>query len=47
MCEHPHEWRQVVSNYYEEPLDNAKERLIKTMFGCIPEDENPILWSLL
>ena len=44
---HPFVWRDIIAKYYDESHEMAKKRLIKTLYGGLPEDENPFLWALL
>ena len=47
LIENPKTFRSMLSEYYDEEIENSKLRIIKTLYGAIPEDDNPFLWKLL
>jgi len=44
--QNPIAWRTMISELYDESAKNGQLRLIKTLFGSLPNDDNPYLWKL-
>ena len=42
----PFIWKIVMSEYYDETIEESKLRLIQTLYGMLPSDDNPYLWQL-
>lgn len=39
-------WKTVMSEYYDETIEESKIRMIQPLYGSLPSDDNPYLWKL-
>lgn len=46
LVRHPDEFRAFVAQYFEEPVDMTKKRLLVRFFLCPLRDQLPLLWCM-
>ena len=39
-------WKMIMSEYYDETIEESKIRLLQPLYGLLPSDDNPFLWKI-